>query len=170
MSWIKSKSKNNSTQNITVNANSNNYVYTTSSNTTWAGNYTIVGAGGGGYSGTYPSPGILTSSGQWSSITSAPTPTVSISGRLQIVGHDPEVSTDKYNINLNLLYENIQKINDRLNIIVADPVALNSNPSLKDAYDTYITLFDQAPGSTECRSAYEQYKLIEALSKESDKK
>ena len=175
MSWLKGKSKNNSSQTITINANaSSNYVYTTPANT-WAGNYTVMGVGaggGGGYSSSYPSQSIITSAGQWTSISTTPTQasTVSISGQLKVAGNDPEISTDKYVINLNLLYENIQKINDRLNIIVADPSALNSNPSLKDAYDTYIALFDQAPSSAECRSAYEQYKLIEALSKELDKK
>lgn len=50
------------------------------------------------------------------------------------------IETNKNTIDIDLLYETILAIADRLMIIVEDSKVIENNPTLKDAYDQYQVL------------------------------
>lgn len=65
--------------------------------------------------------------------------------------------------------KNLEEINKILKIIMADPVLLNQNASLRDAYDHYeaAKLIEPRYNSSEFYEAYNAYLLLEAIIKES---
>jgi hypothetical protein len=50
------------------------------------------------------------------------------------------IETDRNKVDLDLLWESMQMINERLMILVEDPEILERHPTLRDAYDQYRTL------------------------------
>jgi len=141
----------------------------------------VTGGGGSGGSGVVPisnvftlpmssivaSNSVLTSSG-WT--TNYSPNTVSITGTIVIDSDDPTIKTKKHKIDLDELYENIQILNEMFSVIVPNKKKMADNPTLKDAYEEYnnARLIEPKYNSEEYRSAYEQYKLLETLTKEQD--
>ena len=142
-----------------------------------------TGGGGSGGSGitisnvfTLPmssmgsSNSVLTSSGWTTNYGAPPSNTVSITGTIVIDSDDPTIKTKKHKIDLDELYENIQILNEMFSVIVPNKKKMAENPTLKDAYEEYnnARLIEPKYNSEEYRSAYEQYKLLETLTKEQD--
>ena len=154
-----------------------------------APNTTVVSVGGGGSGGSsssgytaIPVSSIIPSAsgggtGQylgtsgWTTVTS---PTISSSGTITMTGNlnldcdNPHINTKKSKIDIDKLYQNLQIVNEMFHIIVPDEYKMNKNPSLKDAFDQYLNCKNIEPkyNSEQYIAAYEQYKLLEALTEE----
>lgn len=125
----------------------------------------IIPSASGGGTGQY-----LGTSG-WTTVTS---PTISSSGTITMTGNlnldcdNPHINTKKSKIDIDKLYQNLQIVNEMFHIIVPDEYRMNKNPSLKDAFDQYLNCKNIEPkyNSEQYIAAYEQYKLLEALTEE----
>lgn len=125
----------------------------------------IIPSASGGGTGQY-----LGTSG-WTTVTS---PTISSSGTITMTGNlnldcdNPHINTKKSKIDIDKLYQNLQIVNEMFHIIVPDEYKMNKNPSLKDAFDQYLNCKNIEPkyNSEQYIAAYEQYKLLEALTEE----
>lgn len=106
------------------------YVYTTPSYTSTTGTITISTTGSW-YSGT-----VLTSSGyngsSWSTIGTASQPSLSVTGKA-------DFQSDVTIKGISIL-ETLEKINERLAILVPDPEKLEQFKALRNAYEAYKTL------------------------------
>jgi hypothetical protein len=91
-----------------------------------------------------------------------------MTGNLNIDSPDPHIITKKSKIDLDKLCRNLEIVNEMFHIIVPDEYKMNKNPSLKDAFDQYLNCKNIEPkyNSEEYIAAYEQYKLLEALTEE----
>ena len=127
----------------------------------------IIPSASGGGTGQY-----LGTSG-WTTVTS---PTISSSGTITMTGNlnldcdNPHINTKKSKIDIDKLYQNLQIVNEMFHIIVPDEYKMAKNPSLKDAFDQYLNCKNIEPkyNSEQYIAAYEQYKLLEALTEEQD--
>lgn len=138
----------------------------------------FITAGGGGSGGYGTTNSVLTSGGMWATMPSTWTSsgthttnnTVSITGTVNLDSDEPSIKTKKHLINLDELFENIQILNEMFSVIVPNNKKMNENPTLKDAYEQYnnAKLIEPKYNSEEYRTAYEQYKLLETLTKEQD--
>jgi hypothetical protein len=138
-----------------------------------------VGAGGGGgsSSGVVTMPIAVGSSGQylgtsgWTSVISSGSTTqgtITMTGNLHLDSPNPCIITKKSKIDLDKLCRNLEIVNEMFHIIVPDEHKLNNHPSLKDAFDQYLNCKNIEPkyNSEQYIAAYEQYKLLEALTEE----
>jgi hypothetical protein len=148
-----------------------------------APNTTVISVGGGGSGGSSSSgyTAIPVSSGGgtgqylgtsgWTTVTS---PTISSSGTITMTGNltidsdNPHINTKKSKIDLDKLCRNLEIVNEMFHIIVPDEYRMNKNPSLRDAFDQYLNCKNIEPkyNSEQYIAAYEQYKLLEALTEE----
>jgi hypothetical protein len=141
---------------------------------------TVVVAGGGGsggtnatmaisYPGNYPASNTYLSSGSsgvsWNTLTQ---PTVSINGTIKVDSDTPTIQTKKHKINIDQLYENLQIVNEMFHIIVPNWNKLEKDSTLMDAFMQYDNAKHIEPryNSEQYIAAYEQYKLLEALTEE----
>ena len=151
-----------------------------------APNTTVVSVGGGGSSSSgytaIPVSGIMPSAngggtGQylgtsgWTSVISSSSTTagtITMTGNLNLDSPTPHIITKKSKIDLDKLCRNLEIVNEMFHIIVPDDIKLNKHPSLKDAFDQYLNCKNIEPkyNSEQYVTAYEQYKLIEALIEE----
>ena len=164
-----------------------NKTTTVSANVTHSPNVTItVGGGGAGGGGSSYNSGVSvislpatgSGSGQylgtsgWTSMTSSTigsaAGTITMTGNLNLDCNNPHINTKKSKIDIDKLYQNLQIVNEMFHIIVPDEYRMNKNPSLKDAFDQYLNCKNIEPkyNSEQYIAAYEQYKLLEALTEE----
>jgi hypothetical protein len=140
------------TINITTSPNVNVSVVS-SAYTGSVGQVYTIGAGGGGSSGAY-----LTSSNQWSS--------TSVNANLKISGKNPTLQTDKNEISIDEMAELLKMFKEIMFFAFEEAKVLEENPTLNDAYTTYKNKLKEKYSDPELQEAYNQYKLIKALSTE----
>lgn len=122
--------------------------------------------GGSGLSGQY-----LGTNG-WTSITSSAitqaSGTIIMTGNLNLDCENPHINTKKNKIDIDKLYQNLQIVNEMFHIIVPDFNKLEKNPTLMDAFIQYDSAKHIEPryNSEQYIAAYEQYMVLEALTKE----
>lgn len=101
--------------------------------TTYGGNNSSNILGGGGGGGYY-----------WSTNTITLNNTIKVNGdRLEFVTTNdqrPKIVTNKHVIDIDLLYETVQLLAERLAILAADEDILAKYPTLRDAYEHYQLL------------------------------
>lgn len=169
--------------------NKTNNVSTTTSNASGAASIVVITAGGGGGGGTSAgvsivnpingsygtisasgSSGAYLTTGGWTAMSSTTTAsgTVSMTGNLTLSGSDPHIITNKNKLDIDKLCRNLEIVNEMFRIIVPDFDELERNPTLMDAFIQYDHAKHIEPryGSEEYIAAYEQYKLLEALTHE----
>ena len=148
-------------------------------------NTTVVTVGGGGGGTSYNSgvgvislPATGSSSGQylgtngWTSITSSAitqaSGTITMTGNLNLDCENPHINTKKNKIDIDKLCRNLEIVNEMFHIIVPDEDRMNKHTSLRDAFDQYLDCKNIEPkyNSEQYIAAYEQYKLLEALTEE----
>jgi hypothetical protein len=150
---------------------------------TSSSNVTVsVGGGGSGGSGTYTGTITLpTASGGgtgqymgtsgWTSVISSVNTsqgTITMSGNLTIDSENPHINTKKNKIDLDKLCRNLEIVNEMFHIIVPDWNRLEKNSTLMDAYMQYDSAKHIEPryNSEQYIAAFEQYRLLEALTEE----
>ena len=165
---------------------------TKSSTSTYTANITnspnvtisVASGGGGGSSGytaipvssimplaTGSSNQVITSSG-WTTVSSptigSASGTIMMTGNLNLNCENPHINTNKNKINVDLLVRNLEIVNEMFHIIVPNLDKLEKNPTLMDAFIQYDSAKHIEPryNSEQYIAAYEQYKLLEALTEE----
>jgi hypothetical protein len=112
------------------------------------------------------------SSGGWTTVSSptfgSASGTITMTGNLNWNCENPHINTNKNKINVDLLVRNLEIVNDMFHIIVPDLDKLEKNPTLMDAFRQYDSAKHIEPryNSEQYIAAYEQYKLLEALTEE----
>ena len=148
------------------------YSYPTNSNSS---PYVVtVGAGGGGgSSSTYtgnlslPSTWATTgSSGMYLTSSGYVTNTTKIKAEVTISGKNPTLSTDSNKIDLDEMAGIIATLKDVFFILPKNQKLIDENPTLKDAWEQYETVLRKNLNDSALIEAYNQYKTLEALSKE----
>jgi len=153
------------------------YSYPTNSNSS---PYVVtVGAGGGGgsssstYTGnlslpsTWATPGITTgSSGMYLTSSGYVTNTTKIQAEVTISGKNPTLSTDSNKIDLDEMAGILATLKDVFFILPKHQKLIDENPTLKDAWDQYESVLRKNLNDPELKEVYNQYKTLEALSKE----
>jgi hypothetical protein len=114
--------------------------------------YVATGGGGGG-SSTY---------------TNIST-TTSIQADVKISGKNPTLSTDMNKIDIDEMAGIIATLRDVFFILPKHQKLIDENPTLRDAWDHYETVLRKNLNDPELKEVYNQYKTLEALSKEEDK-
>jgi hypothetical protein len=144
-------------------------VYNSNIKTT-SSTYVIAAGGGGSSSGTYTgsisiptanSGMYLTSSG-FSGIST----TTSIPADLKISGKNPTLSTDKSKIDIDEMADLLKMFKEVMFFAFEESKVLEENPTLNDAYTNYKNKLKEKYSDPELQEAYNQYKLIKALSTE----
>jgi len=130
----------------------------------------VIAASGSSSSGTYTgsisiptanSGMYLTSSG-FSGISTITT----IPADLIISGKNPTLSTDNSKINIDEMAELLKMFKEIMFFAFEEAKVLEENPTLNDAYTTYKNKLKEKYNDPELQEAYNQYKLIKALSTE----
>jgi hypothetical protein len=97
-----------------------------------------------------------------------PNSSLTLSGNIEFQNDRPIIRTKKFELNLDHIKETLDFIDNQYKIIHRDEELMDQNPSLRDAYDQYITSRDIEPKfkSNEYIEAYNTYKTLEALVRE----
>ena len=124
------------------------------------GVYTITNSGTGTFTvphGTVASGAVLTSTG-WTQ------PSIKMG---EVVRVDDDIHITKNGKTLKV-FDALELVLNRLNIIIPDEIMIEKNPALRDAYDHYVSVVKEMPVDPRVKEAYDSYHTIMKLVRDED--
>jgi hypothetical protein len=132
-------------------------------------NITLPSVGGG--SGSYYISNAISATGYVSS-TSMNTSTISLNSSIvELVGKNPVLATENSKINVDEMIGVVKMMQEIFCILPKNQSSLDSNPTLKDSYEQYVSILQktmQKFNDPALLEAYNQYKTLEILSQKEE--